>query len=155
MKHQSELSSSFLIDLLLSSQQVFCQQVSAKVALNYWDHITSSTQLTSEDTKDSWGERKGKSNGFGHKSQHKQAKLLQWREGRYAKISNKNPQNIPLLSLLFSEQLVLLVLLKLQKPKEQQPRNHNNKMTPYYKWILNTNRNKKNPQYLKENLFSF
>lgn len=132
MKHRSELSSSCLIDLLLSSQQVFCQQASPKVAPNYWDHITPSAQLTSEDTKDSWGEWKGKSNEFGHKSQHKQTKLLQWGKGRHARILNKNPQNIASLSLLFSEQFVLLFLLRLQKPKHNQG-------TTTIKWLLIAN----------------
>lgn len=96
----------FLIDLLLSSQRVSCQHVSAKVALNYWENVMSSAQLISAAMKDSWGAWKWMSNGAGHKAQHKWTKLLQWGKGGDVRIANANPQKITSLVLLFSEQIV-------------------------------------------------
>lgn len=120
---------SFLIDLLLPSQQIFCQHVSAKVALNYWEYIMSSAQLISAGMKNSWGDWKGKSNGVGHKAQHKWTKLLQQGKGRDVRISNTNPQKTTALALLFSEPFGLLFLLRQQKSKHNQG-------TMTIKWLL-------------------
>jgi len=110
----------FLIDLLLQNQQVFCQHVCAKVALNYWEYVMSSAQLISADMKGSWGDGEGECNGVGHEAVYKWTKLLQQDKGRAVRISDTNLQKITSLILLFSEQFALLFPLRQQKPKYNQ-----------------------------------